>query len=113
VTEKANQSPRGSNYQRLKKNSKDSGLGTLVLLYLGKSTIPKTATIKTVMAISSKALKIAPLVHYAVVGFGIIAQKRIASESFALVPFCFPPHATAVLMGATSDSPRPQSFELY
>jgi 1,5-anhydro-D-fructose reductase (1,5-anhydro-D-mannitol-forming) len=48
-------------------------------------------------------------VRYAIIGFGGISQTRIAPEGFALDSTRFPPHDTAVLVGATSHSPSRQS----
>jgi predicted dehydrogenase len=48
-------------------------------------------------------------VRSAIIGFGVISQKRLAPEGFALDSSRFPPHATAVLVGATSHSPTRQA----
>jgi hypothetical protein len=40
-------------------------------------------------------------VRYAIIGFGVISQKRIAPARFVSDRSHFPPHTTAILVGAT------------
>jgi 1,5-anhydro-D-fructose reductase (1,5-anhydro-D-mannitol-forming) len=48
-------------------------------------------------------------VRYAIIGFGVISQNRLAPEGFALDSSRFPPHDTAVLVGVTSHSASRQA----